>query len=721
MQQPASPWETRAPVAPVAPVPGHVTLVEGQTFCICQGSGDIRTDVSEGLYFLDTRVVSRWELRLNQHPLEALAVANTEPYSAIHVTRGAPAEGVADASVVVVRHRHVRGGMRERIVITNHGLEPAPLTLELLCGVDFADLFEVKESRVHRRGVHAQKLHARGLDFHHRDRGVDRTVSVRVDGAPQLDDGRITWSAVLAPAETWQLCLEVTVAINGEVSTDAFRCGDTDGDVAARGFDSWVANLPEVERDHDDFVDVVARAGRDLGALRIRDPETGLTVPAAGAPWFMTLFGRDSLLASWMALAVDPSLAEGVLLSLARLQGKRVDAQTEEQPGRIMHESRFGSAPGLSWGGSDTYYGTADATPLFVMLLGECRRWGVHEGLVSVLMPHVERALEWIETFGDRDGDGYVEYLRATPGGLANQGWKDSWDGVRFADGTLAEAPIALCEVQAYVYGAYVARAHFALHDGDRATFHRYRDKALDLRRRFNEDFWLEEQGTYALGLDADKRRIDAVTSNAGHCLWTGIAEPDRAARVAQRLMAPDMFSGWGIRTLATTMAAFNPVSYHNGSVWPHDNALCAAGLARYGHLEAAHRVIEAQLDVATAMGAQLPELFAGFDRAEVPVPATYPASCSPQAWAAGAPLLWLRILLGLEPGKDEDVFYLQPSLLRSMRQLRVRGIQIRHVEMAVSVDDGQVDVTVDTPVQIIRQRRGPLSTVFDEGDPTQG
>jgi glycogen debranching enzyme len=712
-----SPWETRLPVASLAQAARHVTLVEGQTFCISTASGDMHPALPEGLFFLDSRVISRWELRLNGHPLETLAVTSAEPFTATHVARGAPAEGQADADVVVLRVRHVAAGMRERWTVTNHGLTAVPLLLELFCDVDFADLFEVKESRVRHRGHHEHRISSGRLVYvhHDADRSATREVRVMFGGSPHLEPGLAAWRQELAPGSTWEVCIEVAVAINGTEVTDRFRCDNSGVEPATRRYDAWLAQLPDVDSQPEHLAVAVRRAGEDLGALRIVDPETNLTVPAAGAPWFMTLFGRDSLLTSWMALPVDPNLAVGVLQSLARLQGVEVNPATEEQPGRIMHEVRFGGAAGLALGGGDVYYGSVDATPLFVMLLGELRRWGLHADVVDELLPHADRSLQWIDEFGDRDGDGYVEYQRATPSGLANQGWKDSWDAVRFADGRLAEPPIALCEVQAYVYGAYVARAHFAREAGDGVTFARYRDKADRLRRRFNKDFWLEDQGTYALGLDAEKRPIDAVTSNAGHCLWAGIADADKAAQVATRLMAPDVFSGWGVRTLASTMKAYNPVSYHNGSVWPHDNALCAAGLARYGHLDAAHRIIDAQLAVASLASGQLPELFAGFDREAIPVPAAYPASCSPQAWAAASPLLWLRTLLNLDPWVPQRKVWVSPALSPSIRRLRVDAVRVGESTLSVEVDADTVDVVVDDGLEVVAGRRGALTEIIPD------
>jgi glycogen debranching enzyme len=689
-----------------------VTLVEGQTFCISSPLGDMHAELPEGLFYLDARVISRWELRLDGHPLECLAVDVGAPFTATFVARGAPAVGRADADVVVVRRRHIAAGMRERLVVTNHGLETADVTIELTCEADFADLFEVKERRVRRRGHHEQRVEHGGLTFAFSDGAVVREVLVRADGRPTVEPGRMAWSVSLPPAGRRELCIEVVNVVDGTEAGERFRCGGDHGDVVpVRRYDAWLAQLPEVDSDRSDLVDVLRQTGRDLGALRIVDPDTQLTVPAAGAPWFMTLFGRDSILTSWMALLADWDLASGVVQTLARLQGSRVDPDTEEEPGRIMHEVRFANR-GAAFGGGEVYYGSVDATPLFVMLVGELRRWGLPDDLVDRLLPHADRALAWIEEFGDRDGDGYVEYQRATPHGLANQGWKDSWDSVRFADGALAEPPIALCEVQAYVYGAYVARSHLAREAGDHATFTRWRDKAAELRRRFDEDFWLADEGIYALGLDRDKRPIDAVTSNAGHCLWTGIAEPHRAPSVAQRLLAPDMFSGWGVRTLAASMTAYNPVSYHNGSVWPHDNAICAAGLARYGRAEEAHRLIAAQLAVATLADGQLPELFAGFDRSEIHVPAAYPASCVPQAWAAAAPLLWLRTLLGLDPWSSRRTVRVDPSLPDGFEHLRVDGIRIGDASLTVRVAPGTVDVASDGDLRVVREARGPL------GDP---
>jgi glycogen debranching enzyme len=416
-----------------------------------------------------------------------------------------------------------------------------------------------------------------------------------------------------------------------------------------------------------------------------------------------------------MALPIDPSLALGTLRALARRQGECTDPLTEEQPGRILHEVRLGVDPWLA-GRGRVYYGTADATPLFVMLLGELRRWGIDTAEVDRLLPHADRAIEWIKTHGDRDGDGFVEYQRSTPSGLEHQGWKDSRDGINFADGRIAEPPIALCEVQGYVYAAYLARAYFAQEAGDQAGFVHWRDEAAALRAAFNERFWLPERGWFAVGLDKDKRPIDALASNMGHCLWTGIVDPDKAPAVAEHLMSPAMFSGWGVRTLASTMGAYNPASYHNGSVWPHDNALVAAGLMRYGFVDEARRLAEAVLDTAAAFDGRLPELLCGFDRSELPGPVSYPTSCSPQAWASAAPIHLLRVLLRCDPWIPSGLLWIDPALPASMRHVRIDNVPLAGSRVSIAVDDDRVQLLgLPADIEIVRRGRDPLTKVIDD------
>jgi glycogen debranching enzyme len=431
---------------------------------------------------------------------------------------------------------------------------------------------------------------------------------------------------------------------------------------------------------------------------------------AAGAPWFMALFGRDSLLTAYMALPVDRTLALGTLRTLARHQGRTTDPLTEEEPGRILHEVRLGVESGLSLGGGSVYYGTVDATPLFVVLLAELARWGAEPDQVRELLPHADRALEWIERHGDRDGDGFVEYRRATDRGLRNQGWKDSWDGVNFADGHPAEPSIALCEVQGYVYDAYLARAELAREVGEEADVARWTDRATALKAAFNERFWLPEQGWYAIALDRDKNRVDSCASNMGHCLWSGIVDEDKAPLVAERLLGPDMFSGWGVRTLSNAMRAYDPVSYHNGAVWPHDNALIAAGLMRYGFVEEAQRIAVALLEAAAEFGGRLPELFCGFGRDEYPEPVPYPTSCSPQAWAAATPVHLMRVLLRFDPSLPQGRLWVAPVLPDGFTPLRIDGVSLGADRVSLRVTPEGTSVEGLSPGVEVRQEPCPAA-----------
>ncbi|KAA8880528.1 amylo-alpha-1,6-glucosidase [Nocardia colli] len=680
------PWgdgsDTEAPTA----INAGVTLVEGSTFCISDTSGAISPNRPAGLFVRDTRVLSHWRLTVDGLEPQPLTVRYDEPYSATLLARTAPRAGTADSTALVIIGRHVGDGMREDLVVRNLSGAPLDCAIKLELDADFADLFEVKEGRTGHDVVTA----ARALDNAVQISRAELGVAVTVSGSGATAEGReLCWEVTLPGRGEWSACIEYLPALGTDTTPPRYPCGiPVSRSTPAQRLREWYANSPTVQTDDETLAAVLQRTLTDLGALRIFDPHhPERAVVAAGAPWFMALFGRDSLLTSWMVLPLDRRLAVGTLQSLADLQGTQVQAATEEQPGRIPHEVRFGRAATLLLGGGTAYYGTADATPLFVMLLGELYRWGLDPKIRDDLLPHADRALDWIEKYGDADGDGFVEYRCAADHGLANQGWKDSWDGVNFADGTLPEAPIALAEVQGYTYAAYVARATLAAGTGDHSTAERWRAKAAQLKTAFNEAFWLPDRGWYAIGLDRDKRQIDALTSNIGHCLWTGIVDDDKAERVADHLLSPEMFSGWGIRTLATSMGAYNPVSYHNGSVWPHDNAICAAGLMRYGFTEHANQVVSAMLDASTRFGHRLPELFSGFDRAEFDVPVPYPTSCSPQAWAAAAPLLFLRTLLRLEPSVPEGVLSVAPVVPARYLPLRVGGLRVGSDVLSVTVD----------------------------------
>jgi glycogen debranching enzyme len=707
----SDPWTVTGDDAHAA-AEGTVTLVEGSAFCISGRDGDVTPGTPHGLFFRDTRFVSGIDLRINGSRAEPLAAERTSPFSATFVLRSRPVAGRADSSLMVLRYRHVGRGMREDVVVRNYGEEAAYCSVQLRFSADFANLFAVKEGRNRPEGRIELSSSPAGMVFRSRRGASERGLRITSSEPAQFVSDTAAWEVVVPPLGSWSTCLQFTTIIEGDDIQPRYVCGQPiETATPQQRLDKWRRAVPEVDTDDLYLHQAVTRGAEDLGALRIFDPDyPDRAVLAAGAPWFMTLFGRDSLLTSWMALIVDPTLAQDVLQTLARFQGTKVDPRNDEEPGRILHEMRFGAAPSLSLGGGTLYYGTADATPLFVMLLGELRRWGLAADVVDGLLPAADRALAWIEDFGDCDGDGFVEYKRASDKGLANQGWKDSWDAIRFADGRLARAPIALCEVQGYVYGAYLARAHFADELGDTATAARYRARAADLKTAFNRDFWMEDRGWFAMGLDADKKPIDALGSNIGHCLWTGIVDEEKAPLVAARLLSPAMFSGWGIRTLASDMSGYNPVSYHVGSVWPHDNAIVAAGLTRYGFVEEAQRVILGMLDTAAFYGGRLPELFGGLGRDEVPFPVSYPSSCSPQAWAAASPLLFLRSILRLDPWVPHGKVWLDPVLPERIKRLRVARIPIAGRRVTVDIDGDSVTVEGLGDIEHVRQPRDPLT-----------
>jgi glycogen debranching enzyme len=689
---------------------GLVTLVEGSTFCRSGRSADIYPGDSQGLFFLDTRLLSRLQLLVDGQPVEPLSVQVEDPFSAVHIGRRKPPAGAADVPVAVIRNRYVGKGMREDVEIHNYGTDSAECEVEIVADVDFADLFAVKAGRPEPGRPRSATIHDRTLQFTIQGAEPRLRVSLTFDPPPdRLEPGSASWLISLDKRSSWKLCIETALWLDEKPIELSHPCGaPVEHAVPATRLALWRRTAPRVTTNHSPLAVAVRRAAEDLGALRIFDSDhPDRVVVAAGAPWFMTLFGRDSLLTGWMALMVDPSLALGVLETLADLQGKDEYPATEEQPGRILHEVRFGKAPSLSLGGGHVYYGSVDATPLYVMLAGELRRWGLADATVETLMPHVDRAMQWIDEYGDADGDGFVEYERTNVEGLLHQGWKDSWDGIRFADGELAEPPIALCEVQGYVYGAYLARARFADEAGDHILAISYRDKASDLKDNFNQHFWSEERGWYVMALDRDKRQADALASNIGHCLWTGIVDQDKAPVIARHLLSDEMFSGWGVRTLASSMGAYNPVSYHCGSVWPHDTAIAAAGLRRYGFVEESHRLALGLLDLAATDDGRLPELIAGFPRAEFREPVPYPTSCSPQAWAAAAPLLLLRTLLAFDPAVSLGKVFIDPILPKEIERLHVEGIPMAGSRLTIEIEGDEMD-TAGSPsgVEIVRGGR---------------
>nr|WP_189181943.1 glycogen debranching N-terminal domain-containing protein [Microbispora rosea] len=698
---------------------GAMTLVAGGSFCVSARNGDILPGSAQGIYYADTRLLSQWELRVDDGAIEELQVVTGEPHHATFIGRAAPRPGQAESTLLVVRDRYVGGGLSEDLTIRNMSHEPAGCMVTLHIGSDVCDLFEVKTHRVHWVADVTTVAEERSLRMFSVSKARGARVVAEADGTPVLpvvNPRLIIFRVVVPPRGEWTAGVRVNPIIDG-VETEPWYSEKRLSPALARRAGQlfeWNKQLPTVTTANSSLAGILRQSHNDLSALRLFDPEHPELPPsiAAGAPWFMTLFGRDSLLTSWFALLLDPNLAYGTLRRLADLQGAKTDPLSEEEPGKIMHELRYGARQDDTTPGGHAYYGSVDASPLFVIVLGELRRWGLHREAVERLLPNADAALDWIERYGIRDG--FLWYQRKTDQGLLNQGWKDSFDGINFADGTLARSPIALAEAQGYVYAAYIARHYFAQEAGDKETERRYRDRAAELRARFNERFWLPDRGYFAVGLDHEGRPIDALASNMGHCLWSGIVDRDKAPAVAAHLMSPRMFTGFGVRTLASDMGAYNPMSYHNGSVWPHDSALVASGLMRYGFVEEAQRIALGLLDAARAFGDRLPELFCGFDRAEFSAPVPYPTSCSPQAWASATPVQLVRLLLRIDPWVPHGKVWIAPALPPGFGNLRISKLPLAgaRIDLRARPGSGTVHVSgLPEDVRLIQEPRPPAKT----------
>ncbi|WP_309105691.1 glycogen debranching N-terminal domain-containing protein [Arthrobacter sp.] len=689
------------------PLGATVTLVEGSSFCISLPNGDIFPEHPHGAFYLDTRILSGWRLTVNGQAVEPLAAETKEPYRALLGGRIPRADGYADSPLIVERLREVGAGIQEQVTVRNYSVEPAECLIRVEVEADFADLFEVKEARIQRHWKETREVDGDTLSVRSVWQDIRKGILVQAPGAEVTPEG-LAYRVTVAPHGQWSTVL--TVVPSSEAASPpppSFIHTDAEGlsprDLRRR---EWVEKIPELHMTNSSIERTLRRSYDDLGALRIEDPNhPERVVVAAGAPWFMTLFGRDSLWASIMAMAVDPSLALGTLQTLADRQGSVVDPMSEEEPGKILHEVRLDVSSGLSLGGKSIYYGSVDATPLFVIVLGAVSRWGFDPDTIAALLPHADRALEWMADYGDKDGDGFVEYERLNPQGLINQGWKDSWDGINFANGKMAEGPIALCEVQAYVYDAYMARSWLAYDTGDVTFAAELADKAAAFKKRFNEQFWIPDRGYYAVALDGKKRQVDACASNMGHCLWHGLVDEDKAPQVVERLMSPEMFSGWGIRTLASDMGAYNPASYHNGSVWPHDNAIIQAGLLRYGFVAEAQRISTALLEAADYSYGRLPELFCGFSREQFAEPVPYPTACSPQAWAATTPIQLVTSLMRYDAHVSRGGVWLDPVIPESYGDLH-----ITNAPMA----GGRI--TIDIANSVPRVQNLPDGMMFHQG-----
>ena len=669
--------------------PPHLVIHEGETVFSSEPDGQVDDNTDHGLFFRDTRLISVWRLFANGAPWELLNGGAVQHF-AVRVFMTNPALVTQDGDVArrtlsLSLGRWMQGGVHEDIDIVNHGTQPVRFNLELLLRADFADLFEVKPRRFVRRGRIVSDWSADQqclrCTYSHRDFHRGLSLHVHGDGEAVFANGRVSFDIALPPGGTWHACLLTTLHDGGETIAAPGGCSATLADSGAmRGLAEWRRSTLQLTSANEEFYRLYRQGVDDMAALRLplqRDGRSGI-LPAAGLPWFAALFGRDSLVVALQSAPVTLAFARGALEVLGAWQARTRDDARDAEPGKILHELRRGELAHFRLVPHTPYFGTADATPLYLLTLHAAWRWSGERALLDAHLATAERCLDWIDHWGDRDGDGFQEYQTRAPNGYENMGWKDAGDAVLYPDGTPVKGPKALCELQGYAYAAWQGMAEIfdAVAQPQRAAA--LRARAADLAARFDAAFWNEAFGGYAYALDGDKRQVLTSASNVGHCLWSGIVPPARAPQVVARLLGADMFSGWGIRTLSALHPAYNPYSYHNGSVWPHDNGLIAQGMRRYGFAAEAAQVARAVSDAASSFALhQVPELYAGLPRAVAPFPVQVPGANVPQAWAAGAVFSFLQALLGLEADAPAGVLRLDPVLPHWLPDLTLRGLRL--------------------------------------------
>ena len=649
-----------------------ISILSGSAFVVSDGLGDITSAVGNpnGLFYRDMRHLSRWQLRLNGRQLSAMSANMLEYDEAVFFLVEPTGTIYRNPVMSLIRRREVAEGMREHLELHNHGLQRVEAEISLLFDADFADLFEVKDDLAKTGELYRLYEHG-GVTLGYVRGDFRRETYIHTSDA-FFTEQSLTFRVALEPRESWAASVVVTVG----TARDAPRTQRMHRPEMPDSLHDWIAAAPKVDTDWHDLRQVYRRSLVDLAALRFY-PESvpDSSLPAAGLPWFMALFGRDSLITSYQTIPFVPELARTTLLALGAHQAEDWDDFRDAEPGKILHELRHGELAYFRERPHSPYFGSADATPLFLIVLDEYERWTGDVATVRALEGAARAAMTWIERHGDPDGDGYIEYQTRNPvTGLQNQCWKDSGNSISYPDGRVAPLPRATCEIQGYAYDARVRMARLAREVwGDPGLAVRLEADAAALRVQFDRDFWLPDEGFYALALDGDKKPVPTLTSNIGHLLWSGIVLDERVETVVGQLASERMFSGWGIRTLADGQPVYNPIEYHNGTVWPHDTALIAAGLARYGRRQDANRLAVALMDAAKHFSYRLPEAFAGYDRSLTQVPVEYPTACSPQAWAAGAPLLLIRVMLGLEPAAGG--LAVRPYLPAEVNRLIVHGL----------------------------------------------
>ncbi|MBV8577951.1 MAG: amylo-alpha-1,6-glucosidase [Acetobacteraceae bacterium] len=703
--------------------PAQISIHQGQTVLVTDPDGQIAWPSDRGLYFFDTRVVSAWAIYANGQDWDLLNGGPVTYFAARiflinqpFVTEDGP---VPARTVGLVISRSLSGGLHEDLDVTNHGSKRVRFNLEIAMRSDFADIFEVKSGNIVRRGRITTEWHEARQELRTTYRNADfcRAVTVhphQTDTKAVYANGRLSFDIAVDPGQTWHCCLLYALR-DGEqhfrAPTDCTK--DSKRSKHSEALTHWQETVAKIRTSNEEFYRLFHQAVEDMAALRLPMEGTDHMVflPAAGLPWFIAPFGRDSLIVSWQNLLIYPEFACGALDILGRLQARERDDYRDAEPGKILHEIRYGELAHFKLIPHTPYYGTADATPLWLMTLHGVWRCTGDRSLLERHLKTAERCLAWIDEYGDRDGDGFQEYQTRSPVGYENMGWKDSGEAVVYTDGTLVKGPKALCELQAYVYDAWLRMADIygELGQDDKASH--LRQKAAQLFERFNEAFWDEESGFYAYCLDGDKKKVLSIASNPGHCLTCGIVPADRAERVVRRLMQPDMWSGWGIRTLSADHPAFNPFSYQCGSVWPHDNGLIALGFKRYGFAEQAAAIAH---DVSRAASHfllnQLPELYAGMQRDGANFPVQYLGANVPQAWAAGSAFMLVQAMLGLLADAPRKRLFVDPHLPAWLPDLTIVDLRIgsqkfdirfwrEGEETAFEVLDGDADWVIRRPL----------------------
>jgi len=666
----------------------NLTLIDGKTFLSTTIAGDIMPPGAPdvGFFHDDTRFLSRLELRVDGYRTVVLSSSTEQTFaSQIELTTGKST--MRETYEIPENTVHIR---REQLLSSdtlfdnfsfeNFNFHELELVVELAYEADFMDVFQVRGVARQNLGHYYQPI-VRGdsIVFHYC--GLDRVARetiIHLSPEPDSVNGTTArWKLRLPPFKRFQIHTTIVPQVEGKRSRSSRPDFAQQLQLRREALKEWASHSSSFSSSNSIFDEMVNTCKADFHALRI--PEAKERVIAAGIPWFATMFGRDSIIAAYQSLMLNPQLATETLRVLAQHQGKEKNDWRDEEPGKILHEYREGEMTRAGEMPFGPYYGSVDATPLWLILLSETFNWTADEQLVKDMLPHAYRALEWIDQFGDLDGDGFVEYLRRSPKGLANQGWKDSWDAIMHRDGEIAKAPIALCEVQGYVYEAKYRMASLMRSFGDTRTADKLKKESAEMAKRFEKAFWMPKRGFYAMALDREKRQTQVISSNPGQLLFTRMLPQERAKAITQRFMHDDMFSGWGWRTMSRDERVFNPLSYHRGSIWPHDNSLIAHGMALYEFREPANKLFTTLFQAALNFrDYRLPELFCGIERRERDEPVQYPVSCSPQAWASGAVFLITMSVLGIRPSAPrKEMNIVNPALPEFLDHLSSRNMRV--------------------------------------------